>query len=80
MVKVWDVATGENIATLEGIRVCQHYCVFARWTLASGSDDLTVKVWDVATGENIATLEEHWSEVSSVVFSPDGKILAFGRR
>jgi WD40 repeat protein len=32
----------------------------------------------VATGSNIATLRGHTSTVTSLAFSPDGKILASG--
>ena len=40
-----------------------------------GLIDGTVKLWDVATRTNIATLEAF---VTSVVFSPDGALLASG--
>ncbi len=54
-VKLWDVETGNNIATLQGhIRavVFSPNGIF----LVSRSDDKTVKLWDVLTGQNIATL------------------------
>jgi WD40 repeat protein len=37
-------------------------------------------VWDVQTGECQHTLEGHSSEVTSVVFSPDGSRVASGSR
>ena len=43
--------------------------------LASGSDDGTVMLWDMATRESIATLAGQ-TYVYSVVFSPDGALLA----
>ena len=76
-VKLWDVATRQNIATLEG-----HTWVYSvsfspnGSTLASGSWDGTVKLWDVATRQNIATLEGHRHWVNLVAFSPDGSTLA----
>ena len=76
--KLWDVATGEIIATLEGHGGGVQSVSFSPdgATLASGAGDATVKLWDVATGEPIATLEEHWDVVQSVSFSPDGATLA----
>ncbi len=79
-VKLWDVATGEAIATLEGHTNGVRSVLFSSdgTTLASGSWDGTVKLWDVATGEAIATLEGHTNGVNSVSFSLDGATLASG--
>ncbi len=38
--------------------------------------DKTIKLWDVASGTVKATLSGHGDYVNSVVFSPDGKIVA----
>lgn len=46
------------------------------YILASGSEDKTVKVWDVNTGQCLRTFQGHSNRVTSVAFSPDGKILA----
>jgi WD40 repeat protein len=44
---------------------------------ASGSGPATLILWDVATGEPIgAPLEGHKSNILSVAFSPDGKLIA----
>ena len=59
--KVWDVATGKCVATLEG-HSSDVYCVAVfpdGRRVVSGSDDKTLKVWDLATGECVATLEGH---------------------
>ena len=79
-VKLWDVATGENIATLEGHKWSINSVAFSPdgTLLAAGSGDNTVKLWDVSTHENIATLDEHRGDVNSVAFSPDGTFLASG--
>ena len=44
--------------------------------LASGSLDMTVKIWNVEMGTEICTLTGHKTHLLSVVFSPDGTILA----
>ena len=79
-VKLWDVATGEGIATLEGHTSGVRSVSFSLdgVTLAAGAGDGTVKLWDVATGEGIATLEGHTNRVNSVSFSLDGATLASG--
>ena len=46
--------------------------------LISGSLDNTVKLWDVKTGLMLQSLAGHSDEVTSVEFSPDGKLLASG--
>ena len=82
-VKLWDVVTKENIATLEGHPGPVTSVAFSPdgTILASGSTRSTIKLWDVATRTNIATIDAgHWkqSTVTSVAFSPDGTILASG--
>ncbi|MDE0401755.1 MAG: T9SS type A sorting domain-containing protein, partial [Candidatus Poribacteria bacterium] len=79
-VKLWDVGTRENIATLEGHTDLVASVSFSPdgSILASGAFDGMVKLWDVGTRENIATLEGHTDLMLSVSFSPDGSMLAFG--
>ncbi len=47
-------------------------------TLAGGRDSQTLRLWDVATGKHLKTFTECTDSVYSVVFSPDGSILASG--
>ncbi len=79
-VKLWDIGTRRQIATLEGHTNRVHSVSFSPdgATLASGSWDRTVKLWDVETRRQIATLEGHTNRVHSVSFSPDGVTLASG--
>ena len=80
IVKLWEVATGTNTATLEG-RPGHHRFRSVAFSppdgqsLAVVSGDSTVKLWDLATGTDYANLE-HDSQVTSVAYSPDGTSLA----
>jgi WD40 repeat protein len=77
-VKLWDVASRQNVATLKGHESYVLSVAFSPdgKTLASGSYDKSVKLWDVATRQHVVTLKGHESYVLSVAFSPDGKTLA----
>jgi WD40 repeat protein len=37
-----------------------------------------IEVWDVSAGRRLATLTGHTAEVTSVAFTPDGRLLASG--
>jgi WD40 repeat protein len=41
-----------------------------------GSPDSKIHIWDVATGQEVKVLDDHKGEPASVVFSPDGRMLA----
>ena len=75
-VVLWDIATRTN-ATLEEIGVGAVSFSPNGAMLAAGSWG-TVKLWDVATRTNIATFGSHANRIKSVVFSPDGTLLATG--
>ena len=77
IITLWDVVTGQHIATLEGpLRSVSHITYSPDGnTLASVSWDKTVRLWDIATNQNIETFEG----TSYAVFSPDGTMLVFGK-
>jgi WD40 repeat protein len=84
--KLWDMTTGKERATLGEYKGCLGYVAFSPdgKTLASGAigspgffpDLKQVKLWDVATGKVRTTLKQDTYFVHSVAFSPDGKTLA----
>jgi WD40 repeat protein len=83
VVKVWDLATKEPVASLRGHTNEVQRAVFSPdgHTLATCSTDQTVRLWDVATWTERARLRGvHEMTVTSVAFSPDAKLLASASR
>jgi WD40 repeat protein len=79
-IKLWDVATGKEQATLKGHAGWAVYTM--SWspdgkTLASASWDQTVKVWEAASWRLLHDLP-HPSGVQCVAFDRDGPRLAWG--
>ena len=72
--KVWDLVTGQVLATLEGhTEDVETLAVTPDGLRAvSGSEDKTLKVWDLVTGQVLATLEGHTDSVNTVAVTPDG--------
>jgi WD40 repeat protein len=78
-VKIWDVRSGECLKTLQGhTNNCLYSVAFSPDSeiLASASYDQTVRLWNIHTGECLKILPHHSFWVRSVVFSPNGKVLA----
>ena len=78
-VKLWNLATKTNTATLSWDTAVRSVAFAPDGTLAAGLEDGTIKLWNLATKTNTATLEGG-SIVYSVAFSPDGTTLATGLR
>jgi WD40 repeat protein len=82
-IKLWDVATGKNTATLNAGTYGVTSLAFSPdgRRLASGGAGNELKLWDVATGKSITLTpfdEEIGCPSSVFAFSPDGKTLASG--
>ncbi|MEU8992864.1 NB-ARC domain-containing protein, partial [Streptomyces sp. NPDC048558] len=77
-VRVWDLATGDNVRTLTGHTGGVYSVAFSSdgTRLATAGGDRKVRIWDPATGETLRTLTGHTRPVLSVVFRPDGTRLA----
>ena len=86
-IKLWNVATGQLLRTLQGHSGGISSVSFApdgktlasagHYTGAGGSDN-AVRVWDVETGQLLRTSQGHTESIEIVAYSPDGKTLASG--
>ena len=76
-VKLWDVATRQNIATLLHEEIVLSVSFSPDGTILASGGWGGIELWDVATETNFATLM-HGGTVSSVSFSLDGETLASG--
>lgn len=84
--KLWETATGKELANLEGHEDSVHYCAFSPdgTRIVSASRDGMVKLWDVATGAKLTNLTAHsgallaydcWSdETRTVALSQDWRL------
>jgi len=73
-VRVWDIASGRRISTLEG-RGRAPWSV--SWSpdgrrLAAGTGDSTILIWDFASGQEVAALKGHTHSIVRAQFLPDG--------
>jgi WD40 repeat protein len=78
VVRLYSVATGEEVAVLKGHTRPPSAVAFSldgRRIVTGGSTDETIKLWDATTGEEIMTVGRHPGVVSSVAFSPDGRTI-----
>ena len=77
-VKLWDVASRNEIATLRRGRGVLSVAFSPDGTTLAAGEFRKIKLWDLATGEEVATLDGHSSNVESLLFSPDGVHVDFG--
>lgn len=83
--QIWDAATGHPMRSFEVQTFCLVTSVAfspdARFVLAgivTESFDGQARLWDASTGRLIRSFDGHTSEVRSVAFSPDGRIVLTG--
>jgi hypothetical protein len=79
-VKVWNVASGQNVLTFKAYAECVSELAFSpdgRWLASAGGDGI-VNVWNVPADKPVLTQRAHTGRVNAVCFSPDGKRLASG--
>jgi WD40 repeat protein/serine/threonine protein kinase len=77
-VRLWDVATGQEVARLEGHDKESKDAAFHPdgSLLATTGIDGTVRLWDVATRAPVEVLRGHTDIVWRAAFSADGQLLA----
>jgi WD40 repeat protein len=77
-IKLWNVASGREVATLRAQRGAICSVAFSRdgRLLAAANDDKSVTLWDVPTHQTWRTLHGYTDWSHSLAFSPDGKTLA----
>ncbi len=79
-VVVWNMATGEIVATFgHPAWVAEVAFNSDETVVATACHDGKLRLWDVATGEVLAVLE-HASAVTSLAFDTEGRTLASGGR
>lgn len=79
-VRLWDIATGENLLMMEG-----HFNQITSLAFSpddrfavSGSWDWTIRLWDLETGETVRIFEDSSDAnggIEGVAISPDGRFL-----
>jgi WD40 repeat protein len=77
-IKVWDVATGEEVRTIEDDTPKHIYSLALSpdgRTLATGKFKGDVTLWDIATGTRRTKFEENTHIANSLLFTPDGSNL-----
>jgi WD40 repeat protein len=85
-IHLWELASGQEVARLEGHRESTRGLAFSpdsRWLAScsggnASSDDQSVRIWDVATGREHRRFEGHRGAVNEVAFTPDGRSVVSG--
>jgi len=74
----WDLASGEDLMTLEGHTDSVSAVAYTPdgKQIISGSDDRTLRIWDAANGKLVRVLRGAPDEITAIALSPNGKKVA----
>lgn len=77
-VRLYDVATGQEVRALSGITSEVGAVAFSEDSrlVATAAFDNNIKLWDVATGGELRTLGGRAARTTSIAFNPAGTLLA----
>ncbi len=78
--QLWDLAGQRSIERIEVMGWVWSVAFYSENVLAAGCGDHTIHLWDVAARKEIHRLRGHRSDVLSLAFSPDHKLLVSGSR
>jgi WD40 repeat protein len=77
--KLWDIATGKLKGTLEGFDGAPgDFSPDGQLLIERQVSSGTIAIWNIGTGKPVLTLDKHTTNISDIVFSPDGRFLATG--
>jgi WD40 repeat protein len=76
-VKVWDLASGQELRTLSGHGGwVMAVAVTGDGRVVSGSSDGTLKMWDLERGEELRTLSGHGGGFRALAVTGDGRVVS----
>ena len=78
-IRFWDVSTGDETGTVAGHTDFVFSVAFNpdEKFFASGYADGSIRFWDAETGRHLKTFKKGYDDASGLVFSLDGKTLAY---
>ena len=77
-VRIYDLATGDRLASFADAPCWALTFSPDEKLLAGNGYDFTVNIWDLEDRERVANLTGHRWEILSLAFSPDGELLVSG--
>jgi eukaryotic-like serine/threonine-protein kinase len=81
-IRLWDVASGQELGVLDGHRA--YVIALAFWpdgkTLASAGADQTIRIWDVKERRPLTVLRGHRGEIHRLALLPDNITLISGAK